>query len=562
MIQELFLSLLSGLSILFGLDPDSVFFFVDKMGQPLSSGVIAVCSAGIINGIILLWMKFRRELTDKNLIIWLAIPSLLYQILCSTYFNEWIGNLRVFSWIFAGTVAAGFLLMQYKDDAGKLRIPILVTLAYVSQIPGSTTILIIILFLHSQKIPLKSAVMITMMSLIPTFTYSFFVEGAEFLKGQPAVSFTAISLSYLFSCAGIFWSARLIIYAFQKNKQKVIYNFAMGAVLGLLFLTSRYGNNLSGENIIQYRFPSMGTSCEVTLWTKDTEKAKLAIEAIEKLVNSIEGSLSTYIPESEISRMNASAFESDFKCSDVLWQNLKFAEYAYKVSNGGFDVTVGPLVKLWAIKKKRSELPSQTDIDEALKIVGFDKVELNDKEKTIKFKVEGLKIDFGGLTKGWAVDQAAKLLMSKGHNKFIVNLGGNLYCSPESPDGKETYKIGIKNPKEPTKLSAKVDLKGQAVATSGNYEQFIIIEGKRYTHIIDPRTGYPVTGVDAVTVISPSATLSDILSTAIFVEGEKSITQLHKQIKNLHILYIDIVEDGQDKVMKDGLFTELDIKID
>ena len=561
MIQQLFLSLINGISVLIGIEPHSVFFFVEKMGKEIDSGVKAACWAGLLNALVLLYLKYRSELTQRNLLVYLIIPALFYQVFCASYFNVWVVNLRIFSWIIIATVASAYFLLQLKGDSKNLLYPIIAVLAYLAQIPGSAGLLILILFLRANKFSATSSVLLVLVSLAPGFLYSFFVEGYDFVKNSEPANWLLISGSYLLSCFAMYFSAFFLIKIFKVAREKILINTAIGIGLALLFLTSRMGDNLKGEKALRYSFSSMGTTCEITLWTNQHETAELSFKEAKDLVDSIEASLSTYKADSEINAMNAEAAKSPFKCSQVLWENLLLAEYAYKISNGGFDVTIGPLVKLWSIKKKRSELPSSLEIEKVLETVGFDKLKLDKDKKTVFFSKDGLKVDFGGLTKGWAVDKAAALLYRRGFNKFIVNLGGNLYTSTQAPEDKGTYKIGIKDPKYPNKLCAKVGILGKAVSTSGNYEQYIIIDKKRYTHIIDPRTGYPVGEVDSVTVICPSAVLSDILSTSIFVEGVKSIQDIQKQVKDLSILFIDIQEEGENSIFKNGLFENIEIKL-
>jgi FAD:protein FMN transferase len=190
-----------------------------------------------------------------------------------------------------------------------------------------------------------------------------------------------------------------------------------------------------------------------------------------------------------------------------------------------------------------------------LKLVGFDKLIIDEKLKTVKFPYKGFKIDFGGITKGWAVDQAREYL--GGHiSRGIINLGGNIYCFGTPPKGKSFYNVGIKNPRRPKQLAATVKLLDQSVATSGNYEQFIMIDGTRYTHLIDPRTGMPVHGVDSVSVVCQSAAMSDILSTAIFVGGDSVKEKLRQSSKDLSYLWIDIREVGEHVIEKFGAVFE------
>ena len=388
-----------------------------------------------------------------------------------------------------------------------------------------------------------------------------FADGSEFIRSSGGIQWGAFTASYLISCVALFASAQLLIFLFRKGREKINAHVGIACALLLLFLTSRLGGNLSGEKPFQYPFPSMGTTCEITIWSQNESESKKHAEKARAVIDSIEAVLSTYKPESEINKLNATAFKEPFKCSEIMWQNFLWAEKAYELSNKAFDVTIGPLVKLWAIKKKRSDIPSKDEINEVLKRVGFEKLVLDHEKRTVKFKVDGLSVDFGGLTKGWAVDQAVLSLINSKETKFIVNLGGNLYCSPSLPEKKETFKIGIKDPRFPEKLCTTVNARGVAVATSGNYEQFIIIDGKRYTHIIDPRSGFPVDGVDSVTVISPSATVCDILSTSVFVNGADSISELQKKIKDLSVLFIDIKENSEPEIIKAGVFESSDVKL-
>ena len=234
-----------------------------------------------------------------------------------------------------------------------------------------------------------------------------------------------------------------------------------------------------------------------------------------------------------------------------MWENLILAKKGWELSNGAFDVTVGPLVKLWGIKQKRKELPSNDEVNAAKEIVGFDKLQININDKTVKFPSAGFKIDFGGLTKGWAVDKARDYLTSLGYEKGIINLGGNLYCFSKAPKGRESYTVGIKDPRNPQVLAGKVSFLDKSISTSGNYEQFIMINGVKYTHIIDPRTGMPVKDVDSVTVIHRSAAMCDMMSTAIFAGG-KDVRENMKKVPGFSYLFIDLREGEEEYIEGHG----------
>ena len=347
-----------------------------------------------------------------------------------------------------------------------------------------------------------------------------------------------ISSAYLLSCAGSFLGLRLTLKLILNKKQDWLKHVLAAVGCLILYMTSRFGDVTVHEQLYAIQFSSMGTACEVTVWHESKSTAEEALKDSKKLFDHIEATLSTYSNDSEITALNEKAHIEAHKCGQILWQNLMIAEAGWKASNGAFDVTIGPLVKLWGIKGKRQELPSQQEIADAKELVGFDKLIIDHKKRTVKLPKDGFKIDFGGLTKGWAVDQVRDLLYSKGITKGLINLGGNIYCLKEAPPNKESYKIGIKNPLKPAELSMKLPLLGQGVATSGNYEQFIMIEGKRYTHIIDPRTGMPVDAADGVTVISASATWCDVLSTAFFIEGETLIEKISSENPGVNVWFL------------------------
>ncbi|NQZ55871.1 MAG: FAD:protein FMN transferase, partial [Lentisphaeraceae bacterium] len=188
----------------------------------------------------------------------------------------------------------------------------------------------------------------------------------------------------------------------------------------------------------------------------------------------------------------------------------------------------------------------------AKNIVGFNLLTFDRDKHTVSFQKKGIKVDFGGITKGWAVDMVAKKLLKMGLKKGFINLGGNIFSI-----GKHT--ILIKNPADPTKNCSGITLQNQGIATSGNYEQFIEIDGKKYTHIIDPRTGMPVPGVDCVSVVSPSAAWSDILSTAIFIEGQDLLKKLKKS-PDIHALILDIKGDKNSVIKQGTIWGEIDLQ--
>ena len=176
-------------------------------------------------------------------------------------------------------------------------------------------------------------------------------------------------------------------------------------------------------------------------------------------------------------------------------------------------------MELWGFYRKQSRLPSQAEVAQAMAKVGFDQVELDSGTHEVRFKSPDIKIDLGGIAKGYAVDLACAAAAKAGARSGVVNLGGNLRCLSEPPPGKTSYTIGLKDPFAKESTLGEFEALDLSAATSGNYERYVTIDGKRYTHIMDPSTGKPVTGSIAVTVVGPSATVCDALSTTCFVKG-------------------------------------------
>lgn len=227
-------------------------------------------------------------------------------------------------------------------------------------------------------------------------------------------------------------------------------------------------------------------------------------------------------PDSELSRLNAAAFEQPFRCSDLLWSILSEARQAYAFSGGAFDISVKPLMDLWGFYRRRgTEPPSETEVAAVRELVGLDKVIFDDRARTVRFTRRGMALDLGGVAKGCAVDRAAAAAVAAGIRAGVIDLGGNLRLLPEPPPGRESYRIGVTDPGAPDRVRKRVlELPGDmSLSTSGDYERFVILAGRRYGHIIDPATGVPPAPGRAVTVMAPSAFLADWLSTAVYLRG-------------------------------------------
>jgi len=264
---------------------------------------------------------------------------------------------------------------------------------------------------------------------------------------------------------------------------------------------------------------SMGTFSSLAVAGPDARRVAEAAAAARDCLNSIESCLSTYIPQSDISRLNAAAGREAVELSPAAADCLRLAVHYAEISDGAFDVTVGPVVSAWGLHAGAAParpLDAAT-LRDALSRVGIRHVSLSN--RWARLDQAGAGIDLGGIGKGYGVDVCYEGLRGMGMTNFMVDLGGNIRCAGQPRPG-EPWRIGVRNPFDRDETLGTLNLSnGLAVATSGNYERFVVIQGERYTHIIDPRTGYPIKGMAGVTVVCTNAVESDAMSTSLFVLG-------------------------------------------
>lgn len=279
----------------------------------------------------------------------------------------------------------------------------------------------------------------------------------------------------------------------------------------------------------------LGTVIEVTSPYK--EAAAIAFEEIER----IEKIFSIYKKDSVVSHLNKTGFlNTNFEVARLIEEAKKF----YELSEGKFDISIGPLTEIWKEALDKKELPREREIEIALKLVGCDYIHVDKETHSIKFKKKGMKVDLGGIAKGYAVDATVKELKRKGIDSAIVNAGGNLYCLGTKFG--QPWQVGLQHPRIKTQILNTLSLINKAVATSGDYEQYMEIDSKRYFHIIDPQTGYPVRNdVLSVSVIAKDAMTADALSTSIFVLGKDKGNELFKNYVGVEKIIVITKSDLQ-----------------
>lgn len=284
-----------------------------------------------------------------------------------------------------------------------------------------------------------------------------------------------------------------------------------------------------------YTFFAFDTGCSITLWGDQGIADQAAAEAIQ-ILNRLHATLNRYDVNSELARFNATPAETPFACSDLLWKALGAAREAYHLTEGTFDVTVGPLMAFWKQAASHPEQPPSPEELAAVKArVGFGKLVFNEAEHTVTKSQNGISVDFGGLAKGLALDLTYPLVKRPGITRIYLDFGGNLYLdNPEElPNAGEVL---VRNPRHGDhttgEMLAKVtNANRRFIATSANAERPLLDSNGRFIgHIMDPRTGSPAVAMEQVTAITTSGVYSDIFSTAVFIDGLPLAEQLVAQI--------------------------------
>ena len=285
----------------------------------------------------------------------------------------------------------------------------------------------------------------------------------------------------------------------------------------------------------------MGTKAWVTIaGTSDHEAERIATETFAEMYR-IESVMSTWRATSEISRLNAGSNGEPFAVSRELFSLIDSSFFYAAATEGAFDITVRPFVLLWGFQGGPAKVPSNEEITRVLGFVGYGRVTLETSNSTVTLPA-GMQLDLAGVAKGYAVDRCVAVLKKAGIGNALINIGGNIFALGEGPDGRG-WRIGIRDPHGGMNTVGSLSISNEAVATSGNYENFIEINGTRYGHILDPRTGEPVSSVLSVTVVAPTGLASDALSTGLFVLGPGRAAPMMSRLKGVMALYA--LPDGE-----------------
>lgn len=282
----------------------------------------------------------------------------------------------------------------------------------------------------------------------------------------------------------------------------------------------------------------MGSRFDITVVAKDEVQANDYIDLAISEISRIEKEISSWDPESETSKIIANAGIQPVKVNresfDLITRAVKISE----LTEGAFDITYASMDRIWKFDGSMNHLPTDDEIAQSIRKVGYKNIVLDPEHQTVFLKNKGMRIGFGAIGKGYAADKAKQLLISEGVNGGIINASGDLTTWGTQPDG-SPWMVGITNPLNKNKVFSWFPLDNNAVVTSGNYEKFVEFNGKKYTHIIDPRTGWPVSGLTSVTIFAPKAELADALATSVFVMGRETGIDFINQLPGMECVIVD-----------------------
>lgn len=282
----------------------------------------------------------------------------------------------------------------------------------------------------------------------------------------------------------------------------------------------------------------MGSRFDITVVAVDSTTANAHIDIAIGEIDRIEKLISSWDPKSQTSDINRNAGVKPVQVVPELYNLIERSLGLSRLTDGAFDISYASMDRIWKFDGSMTEMPTEVELSNSVARVGYENVILDKSNSTVFLKNKGMKIGFGGIGKGYAADMAKQLLKSKGVKSGIINASGDMNTWGNQPDGSE-WKVAITNPLNKNKAFALLPISNGAVVTSGNYEKFVQLDGKRYTHIIDPRTGYPSSGIISVTVFAPSAELADALATSVFVMGIEVGLDRINQMPNVECIIID-----------------------
>jgi len=296
----------------------------------------------------------------------------------------------------------------------------------------------------------------------------------------------------------------------------------------------------------------MGSRFELTAISSDQDKAMKAIDLGIEEIKRIEKLISSWDTKSQTSEIIRNAGIKPVVVDQELFNLIRRSLKISKLTHGAFDISYASMDKIWRFDGEMTALPDSSAVAASVAKINYKNIILNPEKRSVFLKEKGMKIGFGAIGKGYAANKALDIMSKMNLTGALVNASGDL-ISWGKDEGDKDWKIGIVNPKQKGKIFSWLNINETALVTSGNYEKFVMINGERYSHIIDPRTGYPVKGLSSVSIICPNAELADALATSVFVMGKDKGIELINRLKGIECL---LITDKQE------LFTSENLHLD
>lgn len=282
----------------------------------------------------------------------------------------------------------------------------------------------------------------------------------------------------------------------------------------------------------------MGTRFDITVVSSNEDIGQINIDEATAEIKRIEALISAWNPDSQTSLINRNAEIRPVKVSSELFELIKRAKQISELTDGAFDISFASIDEVWKFDGSMKRKPTDEELEKSIAKVGYQKIILNEKNQSVFLKEKGMKISFGAIGKGYAADRAKALLISKQVVGGIINAAGDLTTWGTKANG-EKWLIGIADPLSKEKIFSWLPVVESSVATSGDSEKFVVFNGIKYAHIIDPRTGHPSRGINSVSIFAKSAELCDALATAVFIMGVESGLALINQLGGTEIILVD-----------------------
>ncbi|MBI3207526.1 MAG: FAD:protein FMN transferase [Candidatus Solibacter usitatus] len=279
---------------------------------------------------------------------------------------------------------------------------------------------------------------------------------------------------------------------------------------------------------IEQSLDAMGSVYSVVAYGEDRGKLMAAADTAFEEVRRLDRMMSNYRVDSELSRVNREAYNAPVPVSDEMFRLLAICQEYHRESDGAFDISVGPLMKTWGFYKGSGHLPHRAEIRGVQRRIGFGKVRLDALNRTVRFDEEGMELDPGGVGKGYAVDKMADILKRARIPAAFISAGSSSIYAFGAPPGEKGWKVSIRHPRNLAKGVADIELRDMSLSTSGTSEKFFRAEGRIYSHIMDPRTGYPAKGMLAVSVLAPRTLDSEVWTKPAFINGREWLAKKTK----------------------------------